>query len=172
MTNQPQDACDWVIHDMDFRFHGAGIYGGPFNTQFYLDADERLHRDDGPAYRNAEGTRVWFRHGLRHREGGLPALEGADGERAWYGNGRLHREPGPAWRRADGTEEWWIRGEKLSDAQAREYAAWLAQGKTPSYDVFSAAQDLKRAVEEISADFTDRGARTEVRILKPPKFRK
>lgn len=172
MDKQPQDACDWVINDMDFRFRGAGMYGGPFQTQFYLDENCCFHREDGPAYSDAEGNRVWFRHGLRHREGGLPALECKDGERAWYQEGQLHRESGPAWRHADGKEEWWIRGEKLSDEQAAGYEKWLAQGKQASYDAFQAAQALRQAAEEMASDFTSRGTRNDVRIMKPPQFRK
>jgi len=44
------------------------------------------HREDGPAYESASGSRHWFLNGERHREDG-PAIEWADGTREWYLNG-------------------------------------------------------------------------------------
>ena len=42
------------------------------------------------------GNKIWRNPtGLVHREDG-PAIEYADGAKAWYINGTLHREDGPA----------------------------------------------------------------------------
>ena len=50
------------------------------------------HRvDGGPAVELADGTCLWFEHGLRHRGGGLPAVECADGRREWWERDRFIR---------------------------------------------------------------------------------
>jgi hypothetical protein len=70
----------------------------------------KLHREDGPAVEWVNGTREWWRNGLRHREGG-PAVRLSDGSREWWQNGNLHREDGPAIMRSDGTLLWYLHGE-------------------------------------------------------------
>jgi hypothetical protein len=50
-----------------------------------------------------------------HREDG-PAIEFADGYRAWYVNGRLHREDGPAIEDAERSSfwcSWYLNGKSL-----------------------------------------------------------
>lgn len=56
-----------------------------------------------------DGTREWWRDGVRHREDG-PAIEWADGDKEWWVKGELHREDGPAVERADGSTAWFRRG--------------------------------------------------------------
>ena len=46
-----------------------------------------LHRDDGPAYETANGSKVWYRNGELHRDDG-PAAEYSDGRKEWYHDGR------------------------------------------------------------------------------------
>jgi len=48
--------------------------------------------------------------GELHRVDG-PAIEWADGTRAWWLDGKLHRVDGPAVERADGSCEYWLDGE-------------------------------------------------------------
>jgi hypothetical protein len=45
-----------------------------------------LHREDGPAVEGYDGYKAWYINGKRHREDG-PAVEGADGSKYWYLNG-------------------------------------------------------------------------------------
>lgn len=53
-----------------------------------------------------DGTREWhLPNGQLHRDDG-PAIEYADGSKAWYRNDELHREDGPAIEYSDGTGEW------------------------------------------------------------------
>jgi hypothetical protein len=60
------------------------------------------------------GDRYWLNsEGQLHREDG-PAVECADGSRAWYLNDQLHREDGPAMEWANGYREWWLNGEELT----------------------------------------------------------
>jgi hypothetical protein len=171
MAGQPKDACDWVLNDMDFRFSKPGPYGGRFYTQFYLDENCCFHKDDGPAYISYEGEKVWFQHGLRHRDGGLPAYEGSNGDRAWYENGVYHREAGPAFM-CEGREEWWIRGKQLAAGEADAYRQWLESGGKPSYDAFVTYCEHCKIVEKMSFEFTDGGTQRAVPLLKPPRFNK
>ena len=55
-------------------------------------------------------------NGERHREGG-PAIEWANGNKAWYLNGKLHREDGPACEWANGYKEWYLNGKRLTEQE-------------------------------------------------------
>ena len=81
-------------------------------TRWYLNG--KLHREDGPAYVGASGTKQWYLNGELHREDG-PAVEDASGTKEWWVNGKRHREDGPAIERANGSKAWWINGEELSE---------------------------------------------------------
>ena len=56
------------------------------------------------------GHEAWYQNDLLHRLDG-PAVEDADGTKYWYQNDNLHRLDGPAIDRADGDKEWWHNGE-------------------------------------------------------------
>jgi hypothetical protein len=59
------------------------------------------------------GTKRWFNSKNKlHREDG-PAIEYADGEKAWVQNGRLHREDGPAIIAPNGHKFWYINGKEV-----------------------------------------------------------
>jgi hypothetical protein len=49
-----------------------------------------------------------------HRIDG-PAIEYANGSKAWYVDGKHHRIDGPACEWADGDKEWWIEGEYYTE---------------------------------------------------------
>lgn len=68
-----------------------------------------LHRLDGPAKINANGTKEWFVNGKRHREGG-PACVGLHNGERWYQDGLLHRVDGPAVIFGGGAMDWFILG--------------------------------------------------------------
>ncbi len=81
----------------------------------------KFHREDGPAVDIEEGSypqRQWWINGKKHREGGLPAVEYADGSKIYYVNDRLHREDGPAIVniKNKARNQWWINGEKIESA--------------------------------------------------------
>lgn len=42
--------------------------------KIWYDANNRMHRDDGPAVIYSNGTNFWYHHGLTHRLDG-PAIE-------------------------------------------------------------------------------------------------
>ncbi len=66
----------------------------------------KLHRNDGPAIIYANGSQAWYQYGKWHRDGG-PAFIGSDGSQEWYQHGKLYRDDGPAAIDPDGTQEWW-----------------------------------------------------------------
>jgi hypothetical protein len=55
----------------------------------------------------------WFLNGVLHREDG-PAIEEGDGTKYWYLNGKLHREDGPAIEYANGIKRWFLNNEELT----------------------------------------------------------
>lgn len=65
------------------------------------------------------GTKFYFADRemtILHREDG-PAIEWADGSKAWYLNGKCHREDGPAIEYADGYKAWYLHGERFDEEQ-------------------------------------------------------
>ena len=90
---------------------GVPDYSDPRCT-VWRNAENRVHRDFGPAIAHSDGSRCWFRNGLLHREDG-PAIVWPDGTQKWYRNGLLHREDGPAVVQADGTRKWLVNGELI-----------------------------------------------------------
>jgi hypothetical protein len=54
----------------------------------WRNSDGKLHRKDGPAIERADGTKAWYVNGKYHREDG-PAIEYADGTKFWYVDGKL-----------------------------------------------------------------------------------
>ena len=62
-----------------------------------------------------DGNKIWRNtKGKRHRTDG-PAVEWADGTKAWYLNGKLHRTDGPAIEWANGDKSWYLNGEELTE---------------------------------------------------------
>ena len=90
-----------------------GKFEGHMSTGYIKKG--KWHREDGPAYEGAYGTKIWYKNGQCHRAGG-PAIERADGSKEWYENDRLHRLDGPAIERADGSKEWYIDGQRTLSA--------------------------------------------------------
>jgi hypothetical protein len=163
MAGQPQDACDWVLNDMDFRFRGAGVHNGHFYTSFWLDENQCFHREDGPAYTDGEGTKVWFRHGLRHRDGDEPAYSDKEGNVVWYKDGKIHREGAPAVTYADGTQEWWMEGMKLTDDEVKQYKMDVLKDKTLLKEHWLTV--AKKIALEVHG-----GTQRDIRAVKMPKF--
>jgi len=62
-------------------------------------------------------TRYWRNEARElHREDG-PAIEHADGYKAWYVNGQCHRLDGPAIEYPDGSVSYYIEDERLTYKQ-------------------------------------------------------
>ena len=77
---------------------------------------KKLHREDGPALEEADGSKFWYLNGKLHREDG-PAVEYPDGSKSWCLNGIRHREDGPAIEHPDGTKEWWLNGKEFTEKE-------------------------------------------------------
>ena len=78
------------------------------NKFYYKDkAMTIFHRLDGPAIEYADGSKAWLINGKYHREDG-PAVEQANGDKYWYRNDKFHREDGPAIECVNGYKEWYI----------------------------------------------------------------
>ena len=83
----------------------------------WLNEQGQLHREDGPAVENPDGSRMWMRNGQEHREDG-PAIETPQ-RKEWRRHGKLHRDDGPAIEFADGKSEWWRHGRRLTPDQIK-----------------------------------------------------
>jgi hypothetical protein len=80
-----------------------------------------LHREDGPAVEYANGARAWYLNGIKHRKDG-PAIVHSDESKHWYISGKLHREDGPAVEYLDGHRYWYVAGKlHREDGPAIEY---------------------------------------------------
>ena len=79
---------------------------------FHYNSAGQFHRDGGlPAIEWADGMKEYWVNGQLHRDGCLPAAEWADGMKEYWVNGQRHRDGGlPAIEFADGTKEYWVNG--------------------------------------------------------------
>ena len=90
-----------------------------YNSIHWTNCDGQLHRKFGPAIEYANGDRAWYLEDKRHREDG-PAIECVNGTKLWYKHGRLHRLDGPAIAMCNGQIQWYIEGVKLTREEFRE----------------------------------------------------
>jgi len=102
------------------------------NTRWYKWGTNELHREDGPAIKQANGTESWYLDGKHHRENG-PAIEWANGSESWYLNGKYHREDGPAIEWGSGSRGWYLNGERFSEKEWRQRVN-NHEGKTVEID--------------------------------------
>ena len=73
-----------------------------------------LHRQFGPAAKDPDGTRLYYKHGLYHREGGKPAVIRPNGRMEWWVDGVKHRDgDGPAVITGDGGLYWYRKGHMI-----------------------------------------------------------
>ena len=88
-------------------------------TRWYNDK-EQLHRLDGPAVEHANGHKAWWVEGKLHRLDG-PAVEFANGGKEWWVEDKLHRLDGPAVEYASGGKSWYVEGELMSEKEFNAY---------------------------------------------------
>ena len=101
-------------------------------TIFWVNDEDELHREDGPALESSDGSRSWYINGVYRREDG-PAIEMSSGKKMWYINGKLHRLDGPAIIHSDSMKEWYQNNElHRLGGPAIEYpdghGSWLVSG--------------------------------------------
>ncbi|MEJ2031696.1 MAG: hypothetical protein P8Y63_01350 [Deltaproteobacteria bacterium] len=92
--------------------------------------DGLLHREDGPAYERADGTRRYYKQGLLHREDG-PAVVHPDGTCLWFRHGVLCREDGPPVVFGNGAREWFWGTTSYLEEELQQAAQPLDQEEDP-----------------------------------------
>lgn len=135
-------------------------------TRWYNES-HKLHREDGPAVEWADGSRAWYIRGQLHREDG-PAAERADGSKEWRLNGELHREDGPAVERANGYKAWYIRGQlHRKDGPAIEWSDgdkfWYLNGERLTEEEFIS---LTRQAKELTVAQVEEKLGYKIKIIK------
>ena len=63
-----------------------------------------------------DGTKIWFKNGILHREDG-PVKEYADGSKEYWFDDKRHRLDGPAIEHSNSINEYWIHGKKYNEKQ-------------------------------------------------------
>jgi len=91
-----------------------------YKTIRWFNDKDQLHRLDGPALECADGTKAWWVKDKLHRLDG-PAIEYADGTKAWWVGDKLHRLDGPAIEYVDGYKEWYVEGKELTKKEFDAY---------------------------------------------------
>ena len=87
----------------------TGIEKDHFSRETAYYKNGILHREDGPALVECDGSLEWYQHGQLHRVNG-PAVEDVDGTKEWWQYGQLHRIDGPAIEHPDDYTEWAFNG--------------------------------------------------------------
>lgn len=72
----------------------------------------------------ANGYKAWYKNGQLHREGG-PAIKEANGNKWWYKNGQLHREDGLAIDILNGGKAWYLNDKKYGDNNDFTNESWI-----------------------------------------------
>ena len=72
-----------------------------------------IHRDNDLPAKIVKGDELWYKNGLLHRENDLPAVNRLNGCQKWYKNGKLHRESGPAVIDRFGNQQWYNNGKLI-----------------------------------------------------------
>src|ERR1035437_9197209 len=93
---------------------------------FKEGSDTILHREDGPAYEGADGTKHWYINNQLHRVGS-PAIFSPDGSVYYCKMGLLHREDGPAIIYCDGSSVYYIDGEPYEEAEYKQRTKYVGR---------------------------------------------
>ena len=69
----------------------------------------------------------WYKFNTKklHRLNG-PAVEQANGSKFWFVNGKIHRLDGPAAEWSKGSKQWWVCGKRLDN---KDIEQWLKDNK-------------------------------------------
>jgi hypothetical protein len=103
----------------------------PVSPDLMASYKDGSHTDKWP-----NGTLVWYKNGVYHRDGDKPAWIRANGTLEWWKNDQNHRDSDkPAEICADGTLEWWKNGlwhrdgDKPAEINANGTLIWLKNGE-------------------------------------------
>ena len=98
--------------------YGPAIEYSNGTKKWFINGE--FHNEYGPAIEYSNGTKKWFINGELHRDDG-PAIEYPNGNKMWYINGKCHREDGPAIERSNGDKYWYINDKSVSERQYNEW---------------------------------------------------
>ena len=87
------------------------VYGNTYKA--WRNSKGQMHKLDGPARIDNDGTEYWFKNGAFHRLDG-PAIVYPHGRKEWWFNGKLHRIGGPAVEKPNGKKEYYYNGHKMT----------------------------------------------------------
>lgn len=128
----------------DFNQNSKNIADGITQTKdghrVWQNMQGQFHRIDGPAIEYADGSKAWLQHSKYHRVGG-PAVEKTNGYQAWYWRGRCHRVDGPARTLPTGQKEWWINDKRLSEKEIEKLRQTLSARKEKALKKETRAQE-------------------------------
>ena len=119
-----RDKIQWTRNGKLHRTDGPATINVNGTQWWYING--RVHRYDGPAIIYADGTQVWCIDDKCHRTDG-PAIINADGLQAWFVDDELHRTDGPAVIYADGLQEWYINGRFHRTDASYNLCRWFAR---------------------------------------------
>jgi hypothetical protein len=81
----------------------------------WMDWNWNIHKEgDDPAVIWKDGTLVYYKNGVKHREGS-PSVVFLDGHEEWWFQGKLHRIGGPSITTSDGRIYFYIFGEEFTE---------------------------------------------------------
>jgi hypothetical protein len=85
-------------------------------TKRWFNSKGELHRLDGPAAVDLDGSTHWYVNGKLHRVDG-PARELVGYSRSWWLQGKRHRLDGPARETTEGHVEWYVDDIEVTEAE-------------------------------------------------------
>ena len=71
------------------------------------------------------GNTEYYKNGVLHRDGDLPAVISARGDLEYYKNGRRHRDNGPAVIRKNGVCSWYKNGVHIETCKNPVFSAYI-----------------------------------------------
>lgn len=89
------------------------------DSRIWTNDSGYLHREDGPARIDDNGSEHWLQNGEYHRVGG-PCYDGPAGEE-WQIHGKHHRVDGPAIIWSNGKKTWCINDKELLNKDVYEF---------------------------------------------------
>jgi hypothetical protein len=107
----------YISEDEVIVYKLCGNYG---YIEYLNDKDQPHRLENQPAVEHANGTKAWLVDGKRHRLDGQPAVVWANGDKSWWVDGQRHRVDGPAIDWAYGDTEWWVAGKQYTQAAFEE----------------------------------------------------
>jgi hypothetical protein len=99
-----------IDKEREFYINQANYYRTTERAKWWPVSPELMasYNDGSRTETDVNGSLVWMKDGVYHREGDKPAFIDFDGSLVWYKNGKEHRDGDkPAYIDADGTLVWY-----------------------------------------------------------------